>query len=665
MLSIELVLAAAAVMAFSGLPACLFPRRSAAGQWLTTSLMLLGGLLGLAGLALWFGQPPTSLRWQWFLPWGQFAVTIDDISVVFLAPIFVVPALGSIYGLGYWKQSEHQDNGCRLGISYGSLAGSMVLVTVARDGVLFLIAWEVMALAAYFAATVEEDNPDVCRAGWVYLIATHVGTLCLIAMFAMWRHTTGSFGMEPASVNLAISAEAAGTIFVLAVIGFGFKAGLMPLHVWLPGAHANAPSHVSAVMSGVMLKMGIYGIVRMTALFLAPALWWGGALLFIGALTGVAGMAFAIGQHDLKRLLAYSSIENIGVIAMGLGLALLGRSLNQPDWVVLGLGAALLHVWNHSLFKSLLFFNAGAIIHATHTRDINQLGGLGNQMPRSMALFIVGAVAICALPPLNGFASEWLLYVGLFRTLGVGNAAGFPVAAVAAVALAMIGTLAVACFVKVLSAVFLGSSRSDATAHAHDPPPSMNVPMVVLAAGCACLGLFPLMAIPLLDKAARTWAALPEQAVSIAAVAPLPWITAMALILVLLVTAIVLFMRTLPRAGAVSQANTWACGYALPTTRMQYTGSSFGQMLVNLFAVIIWPKNYWPTISGIFPKAAHFKSIVPDAVLDHVVLPLFRVAGRYLPRLHVLQQGQSQMYVLYVLIIVIVLLFWGAMGGQP
>ena len=310
-----------------------------------------------------------------------------------------------------------------------------------------------MAMAAYFAATAEDDNPDVCRAGWVYLIATHVGTLCLIAMFALWRHATDSFALNPAQ---GISAEAAGTIFVLSLIGFGFKAGIMPLHVWLPGAHANAPSHVSAVMSGVMLKMGVYGIIRMTAMLPVTAVWWGGVVLIVGAITGVAGIAFAIGQNDIKRMLAYSSIENIGIIMIGLGLALLGRAFNQPEWILLGLGGALLHVWNHSLFKSLLFFNAGAIIHASHTRNIDQMGGLAKRMPRTMVLFVVGAVAICALPPLNGFASEWLIYSGLFSTLGFGSGQGFPVAAIAAVPLAMIGALAVACFVKILGTVFLG-----------------------------------------------------------------------------------------------------------------------------------------------------------------------------------------------------------------
>jgi hydrogenase-4 component B len=660
MLSVGLVLTAIAVLGLSGFPARLLSPRSLAGQRIAALLMLIGSILGLGGSIASLSEAVSpSLQMPWFLPWGAFIVTIDSLSALFLMPVFIVPALGSIYGLGYWKQSEHPENGRRLSLFYGLLAGSMALVVIARDSVLFLIAWEVMAIAAYFAATAEDNNPDVRRAGWIYLIATHIGTLCLLAMFALWRYATNSFTLESAQ---PISAELAGTIFVLALIGFGFKAGIMPLHIWLPGAHANAPSHVSAVMSGVMLKMGIYGIVRMTALLPVTSNWWGGTLLTVGAITGVAGIAFAISQSDLKRLLAYSSIENIGIIIMGLGLALLGRSQNQPTWIVLGLGGSLLHVWNHSLFKSLLFFNAGAIIHAVHTRDIDRLGGLAKQMPQTMILFLIGAVAICALPPLNGFVSEWLLYIGLFNTLGFNGDSGYPVAALAAVALAMIGGLAVACFVKLLGAVFLGSPRHEMDAHIHTPPASMTLPMTVLAVGCAAIGLFPMLITPLFENATRTWAGSPDLAPSIAAVAPLKEISALGLSVILLVSIIILALKSLPRISTISNVGTWDCGYAMPTSRIQYTGSSFAQMIVTLFAFILWPKKNRSALRGIFTGAASFKSIVPDAILDRLVLPVFGVAGRYLPALRILQQGQTHLYVLYIVIIVIVLLVWGAIG---
>jgi hydrogenase-4 component B len=657
MVSVWMIIAAIVVLGVSGLPGCLLSARSAAGQRVATWLMVAGSLLGLGGVAVALGAGAApSLCVPWFLPWGRFAVTIDSLSALFLVPVFVVPALGSIYGLGYWKHSEHPDNGRRLDAFYGVLAGAMALVVVARDGVLFLIAWEVMALAAYFAATAEDDNPEVLRAGWVYLVATHIGTLALIAMFGLWRHATGTFDLGAAS---ALPAEVAGAIFVLALIGFGFKAGLMPMHVWLPGAHASAPSHVSAVMSGVMLKMGVYGLVRMTALLPVPAAWWGGTLLVVGAVTGVAGIAFAIGQKDLKRLLAYSSIENMGIIAMGLGLALLGRFAGRSDWILLGLGGALLHVWNHSLFKSLLFFNAGAIIHATHTRNMDRLGGLARQMPRMMALCAVGAVAICALPPLNGFVSEWLLYIGLFRTLGFGAESGFSGAAVAVVALAMIGALAVACFVKLLGTVFLGSPRCEIAPPAHDPPASMLAPMAALAAGCVCIGLFPMLAAPLLESAVRAWAVLPGPAIALSALAPLRWISVLGIALVLFTGALACAVKLVVRGRAAARTGTWDCGYARPTARMQYTGSSLGQMLVKLFAFVLRPKSDGEAVRGRFPRAAGMQCSVPDTVLDRLVLPAFAAAGRYVPRLFFLQQGQTHVYVLYILLIMIVLLVLG------
>jgi hydrogenase-4 component B len=662
MFSIWMILAGIALLGLSGLPACLFPARSPAGQRLAAALMLAGSLAGICGVAASLDAPtPPSWRVPWVLPWGQFAVALDPLSALFLGPVLVVPALGSLYGLGYWKQAEHPENGRRLGLFYGLLAGAMAMVVIARDGVLLLIAWEVMAIAAYFAATAEEDNPEVRRAGRVYLLAAHLGTLCLLALFALWHRAAGSFALEAAP---GMPAELAGALFALALVGFGFKAGLMPLHLWLPGAHANAPSHVSAVMSGVMLKMGVYGIVRMSALLPAPAPWWGGVLLAAGAVTGVAGIAYAIGQHDLKRLLAYSSVENIGIIAMGLGLALLGRALGQPEWALLGLGGALLHTWNHSLFKPLLFFGAGAVIHEAHTRSMDRLGGLARLMPRTAAFFGVGAAAICALPPLNGFAGEWLLYVGFFRALVLGGGPEAPAVAAAAVALALIGALALACFVKLLGTVFLGSPRSEAAQGAREPQASMRFPMAVLAAGCAFLGLFPALAAPLLERAVGAWWEGPEP-VALAAVAPLGWITALGLGLVALAGGLALLLRLLPRAALAARALTWDCGYAQPTPRMQYTGSSLGQTLVGLFAFLLWPKSHWPALGGPFPRGAHFKSLVPDAVLDRFAVPLFRLAGRYLPWVRVLQQGQTQLYVLYILLIVIVLLAWGAAGGQP
>jgi len=660
MLSLYIILAGISIIGTSGFPACFLTRESRFGQRLTTGLVVLGGLAGLSGLVLSFGNTgPVSMRLAWLLPFGSFALRLDSLSAVFLALVFIVPGLGSLYGLGYWKQAEHTGNGRKLGLFYGLLAGSMGLVCIAQDGVLFLLAWEAMALAAWFAATVEEENPEAQASGWVYLIATHIGTLCLFAMFALWAKATGSFGLEAAA---GIPAGVAGAIFVLAALGFGFKAGLMPLHVWLPGAHANAPSHVSALMSGVMLKMGIYGIVRMTSILPAGESWWGSLMLAAGAVTSVAGIAFALGQKDLKRILAYSSIENIGVITMGIGLALLGRTFGRMDWMVLGMGGALFHVWNHGLFKSLLFLNSGSIIHATHTRNIELLGGLSRKLPVTAGLFLVGAVAISALPPLNGFAGELLLYLGLFRTLAQDGTGGLTGAAMAAVALAMTGAMATACFVKLYSTLFLGAPRSDHGSQARESAASMLLPMLVLAAACVVIGLYPALVLPAIDRAVNIWTSETGAAMGIGSLISFGWISIMGAAFLLLAGLLYLFLRLRSSGRTDIGQGTWDCGYARPTARMQYTGSSFSQILVDLFSFLLWPKRNRATVESPFPEKAGYGISSPDTVLDRLVKPVFALAGRRFLGIRSFQQGQTHMYVLYVFIITLVLLVIGGMG---
>jgi hydrogenase-4 component B len=446
--------------------------------------------------------------------------------------------------------------------------------------------------------------------------------------------------------------------FVLAVIGFGLKAGLMPLHVWLPSSHAIAPSHVSAILSGVILKMGIYGIVRVTSLIPQPPVEWGEVLLALGVISGVLGVVFAVGQHDLKRLLAYHSIENIGIITMGIGLALVGRSVGQDSWVFLGLGGALLHVWNHALFKSLLFLSAGSVIHAVHTRDIDHLGGLGKLMPRTALFFLIGAVAICGLPPLNGFVSEFLIYLGLFGTLGNGGGPSFVGAAFAAPALALIGALAVACFVKVFGAVFLGEGRSEHARLAHESGPAMIGPMAVLAGCCLFIGLAPALVPPILDKAISTWA--PEMAAGpgLAARGSLEWISIMAGLLLAALALGGLLLGVRLRQNGVAEGPTWGCGYVAPSPRIQYTSSSFAQMLVGLFAWALRPRTQAPPRLDLFPRQARFHSEVPEVVLDEAVLPAFRSGSWLFSWFRVLQGGSIQTYLLYIFAVLLLLLLW-------
>lgn len=652
-MSLFLSVFAIILAAVSGLPGLFGSRTSERGQWIATGFMVCSGLMGLSGgwLGLWKTPSPDFL-FPWLAAIHPF-VRVDALSGFFLFPIFLMGGLGSIYGLGYWPQSQQQGNARQLRLFWGLLVAGMALLVISKHGMVFLLGWEVMALAGFFLISTEDHRDECRRAGWIYLMATHVSTLTLFALFALWHWATGSYTLEPVT-GQTMSLGVMNGLFFLALIGFGLKAGVMPLHFWLPDAHAHAPSHVSAILSGVVIKMGIYGLVRFVSLLpTAPSIW-GGLLLTLGGISGLLGVVFALGQHDLKRLLAYHSVENIGIILMGLGLAMLGRSLGQPTWVVLGLAGCLLHVWNHSLFKALLFLCAGSVLHRTHTRQIDQLGGLAKRMPWTSAMFLVGAVAICGLPPLNGFVSEWFVYLGLFKTITTVKAGG-TAAAFAVPVLAMIGALAVACFVKVYGVVFLGSPRSAASADASESPLTMRGPMVVLAVCCVWIGLAPMLFISVIDQAIGSWNLASVSApMSLGIVAPLWVISVMSVLLIVCIGVLALvWMRRMQNAPRVV---TWDCGYAAPTNRMQYTASSFAQMIVAMFSWVLRPHTQRPNLEGPFPESTKMHSHVDDVVLDRVLVPTGRRVERWFGWFRRFQQGLTQYYVLYILITVILML---------
>lgn len=655
-----LLLVSAGILAVSGVPGLFFRRRSPAGQWIAAAMNVVGSAVGAIALALYWADPSSArpVDLQWTLPLGQFAVQADGVSTVFLVPMFLISAAGAVYGLVYWSQARHPGNGRKLRLWWGLMTAGMAMVVLARDGVLFLMAWEIMAVAAFFLVLTEDKKPEVRQAAWVYLVATHVGTLCLLGFFALLRVGSGSYDLWPSAAPV-LAGALSGALFGLGVVGFGIKVGLMPLHFWLPGAHANAPSHVSAMMSGVLLNCGVYGLVRLGALLPHPPLWWGGTLLSVGALSGILGIAFAAGQRDLKRLLAYSSIENMGIIVMGLGLALMGRSLGSAEWIALGLGGALLHVLNHSLFKPLLFFGAGSVVHVAGTRTIDLMGGLGKRMPETAALFLLGAAAICGLPPLNGFVSELLIYLGLFHTLDA-SARGLQWAALAAPALALIGAMAVATFVKLVGAVFAGAPRAPRAMYAHDPGPAMLAPMALLAAGCVLIGIAPFAAIPLVDMAVLQWSTPNQSGVQpVATYASLGWVSGVAAVLIALIAAGCTWLWRWQLRSALRRSVTWDCGYVRPSSRMQYGGSSFSQMLIDLLAWVVWPRTRSPRMAGPFPHPTAFNSDVPDPVLDRGLTPAFSSADSVLSRARVFQRGPIQLYLLYVLGILLLLLILG------
>lgn len=657
----NLLLTGIALVGLSGMPGLFIPRRWLVGQYIAVALMTVGAILGMAGTLEWFsGSGPDEFRRSWALPGADFHVRLDGISAFFLFPVLLVSMLGSIYGLDYWKQADRPENGRKLRLFYGLLAAGMALLVIAQNAILFLFGWELMAISAFFLVTTEDREPEVREAGWIYFVATHVCTLLLFAMFALMNVASepNTFELVPLKAESTSSTTIA-WIYLLALGAFGIKAGIMPLHVWLPSSHAIAPSHVSALMSGVIIKMGIYGLVRVLSLLPTPPTWAGVLLLILGTISAVLGVAFAVGQHDLKRLLAYHSIENIGIIVIGLGLAMIGRAINEPAWVALGLAGALLHTWNHALFKSLLFLCAGSVIHAVHTREIDKLGGLVKRMPWTAFGFLMGATAICGLPPLNGFVSEWLIYLGLFGALGLGDEKTFAGAAFVAPFLAMTGALAVACFVKVFGAVFLGAPRTEQAAQAHESPPSMILPLLVLVFCCLTIGLAPGWFAPLLERAIGDW--LPggfPGGVHLTKWASFERIS-MAGMLLFGLTALVggwLWIRI--RRSSVHRMETWGCGYLAPTARMQYTSSSFAELLVGLFSRALRPKTHLLRPNGLFPTDAAFSSHVNDVVLDEAVLPVAKTLADSCTWFRRFQQGSIQAYLLYILLSLLALLIW-------
>ena len=653
-MSLIFIVVAIVLMVASGLPGLLAPRRAVWGQQLAVAMTVLGAVVGLAGAGLALVRPSHA---TWLLPFplmgGQPLLGLDALSAFFLVPVLLMGALGSIYGLGYWSQTRHLRTGQKLRCFWGIMIGGMGLLLIGRTAFVFLLGWEMMALSAFFLVSTEDHLASCREAGWIYFIATHVGTLGLFALFAVWRWGTGSFDLVPAAAG-SLSVGVQHSLFLLALLVFGLKAGMMPLHFWLPTAHTNAPSHVSAILSGVVLKIGIYGLLRMLSLLPNPPLVWGALVLLLAACSALLGVVFALGQHDLKRLLAYHSVENIGIILMGLGLALLGRALDRPTWMVLGMAGCLLHVWNHSFFKSLLFLCAGSVVHSAGTREIERLGGLAHRMPGTALLFQIGAVAICGLPPLNGFVSEFLIYLGLLGTV-VGSSGGGAVVALVAPVLAMVGALAVACFVKVTGAVFLGTPRTPEAARATEVPWSMRGPAWVLAGLCLVIGLLPLAVAPLLNSAMA--AGVPELqagATRVGELVPLGSVSLMAAALLVTIVLIRVFVN--PRERVEGQVGTWDCGYARPTPRMQYTSSSFAQMIVTMFAWVLRPHTHWPKIEGLFARRTMMRSHVDDPILDRVLVPTGRTTEGGLRWFHRFQQGLTQQYVLYILLTVIVML---------
>jgi formate hydrogenlyase subunit 3/multisubunit Na+/H+ antiporter MnhD subunit len=596
--------------------------------------VILASVAGTAGAlgVLLRGEAAASVTLSWPLPLGSADLALDGLSAWFLLTLCLLAAPVAVYS---WRHLEHEP--APGGALYGSLlcllVAALVLVFVADDVVLFLVAWEGMTLCAFFLVGFHHRGAEVRRGAWIYVVATHAGTaLALVPMFAVLVARTGSSRLS----GLAAAAGAHvghGAVFLLALglVGFGTKAGIWPLHVWLPHAHPAAPTPVSALLSGVVIKSGIYGLLRLLTWLPPLGTACGVLLLSLGAVTGLLGVLLALTQHDVKRLLAYHSVENIGIMLLGIGLGVLGQATAQPALVALGLGGALLHVLNHALFKGLLFLSAGAVIHATGTGEIDRLGGLAKRSPVNAAMFLLGAVAICGLPPGNGFVSEWLLYGGLFGGATTLPATSAAACVLALAALALMGGLALACFAKVYGVVFLGEPR-DASLPARATPGSMLAAMALPAGACLLIGLLPALCAPLTAEAVRVVARVPValDASSSSVLGALPALSALGGVLVGAVVVLALVRRAaLARHGIASaDVPTWGCGYARSTPRMATTGSSFAWALVSIFRGALWPRRDVVRARGPFAREGRLETHAVDVAELDLFAPLLRAARR-------------------------------------
>ena len=611
---------------------------------------LLGGTV-LAAFSFWGGFR-VSLDLSTVAPFS-FTLTVDRLSAFFLLLISAVGAATALFSAGYVELHYEGVRRNWIWILLPLFVLSMVLVVTASTAFAFFFGWELMTLFSAGLILVDGDSEQRRHNIYIYLLMMHAGAAAVVAAFLLFSpHAAGLdfAAMRATAANLPAGVRVA--IFILAFIGFGAKAGIVPLHLWLPKAHPIAPSPVSALMSGVMLKTAIYGFVRFAFDFLGggPS-WWGYLVLAAGALSGVLGVLYAIAEHDLKRLLAYHSVENIGIIYLGLGSALVFTANHAPGWAALALMAGLLHTLNHALFKSLLFLGAGAVSDGAHTLDIEELGGLLKHMPTTGALFLVACCSIVGLPLFNGFVSEWLTFRGFLAGASMSNLSASITLPLMTGVLALIGGLAAACFAKVYGVAFLGRPRSAEAEHAHEVSISMRIGMAILAMSCVVTGVAPgIILHPLSTAVAEIThgAVAPSDATSISRV--LPWVAASVVGLVLLFVA----MRRVVRVTA-----TWACGLPGLDARMQYTSTSFSKPLRRVFAQAYRPDRsieVLPADRPYFPNSISYRSVRTTSFEKYLYRPGVDAIVSVSLRLRRLQTGNIQVYLLYMFLALVALL---------
>jgi formate hydrogenlyase subunit 3/multisubunit Na+/H+ antiporter MnhD subunit len=635
----------------------------------------LGALAGLAlaafGLrAIW--EPAASATLLLGLPGMPFHVRLDPLAGFFLFLLGAVSTAISISAAGYFR-GETPGRLALIGLQYFVFLASMALVILADDAYLFMVAWETMALASYFLVTTDHQQSAIRGAGFLYLLIAHLGALAILLCFGILHGGRGDYTFAALS-SAHLTPQWATVAFLLAFFGFGAKAGMIPLHAWLPEAHPAAPSPVSALMSGVMIKTAIYGMVRVIYDLIGGVRWeWGVIVLVIAAGTTLFGVLYALMQHDLKRLLAYHSVENIGIILLGLGMSMVFIGFGHPMAGALGLIAALYHTLNHAVFKGLLFLGAGSILHARGLRDLNDMGGLIRTMPKTALYFLVGALAISALPPLNGFVSEWLTFQVALQAPILGHSVVRSILPLFAATLALAGALTAMCFVKVYGIAFLGQPREPRhpvrDPHAHsggDVGPMEQFGMAWLAAGCVVLGVFPVAMLTVLNRVAAslTGTGLSTDALASGWLWLVPTTPAQAsyspVIFLVVIVGVVLLTALLVHRfyhGRVRRSDPWDCGFPEQTPRMQDTADAFGQPIRHVFGPIYLMKRSLPGPDDASPR---FVLKIEDRHWYWIYLPIARLADFVSARVALLQQGRISFYLLYSFLTLIALLVFVA-----
>ena len=656
----------------------LFVRREKLANLFSFGIAALSAASGILSALLYLGATVPTSAPQFDLlpplvPYIKLAVRLDALSAFFLLIVSLLGFALSSYSLGYARGFFGRKNVGVLGAFFNALLLATTVTFVADNIWLFLIAWEIMALTAYCLVSFEHEKSETRQAGVLYFIMSHIDAGCIILGFLLLFQASGDYSFATLhGIGAKMSSGKRDAAFILFLLGFGIKAGIVPLHIWLPAAHPVAPSNVSALMSGVLIKTGIYGLTRVCFDFLgSPPLWWGVTVLTVGTISAVLGVLYALMEHDLKRLLAYHSIENIGIILMGLGAALMFLHSGHRVLATLALIAGLYHTINHAVFKALLFLGAGAVLHATHTRNMEEMGGLIKRMPQTALFFLIGAIAISALPPLNGFVSEWLTYQSLLQGFGTTTSLWRLMFPLSGAMLALTGALAAACFVKAFGITFLAQPRSEHAARAHEVAPSMRFGMAVLTAVCVLLGLFPTTFLQLMDP--LTQQLMGQQLSSNLSLAngfvltsvPSNGGTVSTLGIVLMAVCLLPIPFALwwffARNAKIRRGPTWDCGLRGLTPQMEYTATGFSKPIRMIFKALFQPhrevqREY--DFSPYFAKTIRFESHVEEIFERRIYRPLRVLILRLSRRVRAIQAGSIHAYLLYIFITLLVLLLF-------